>query len=151
MNQFEKYFNKGLLKKQNPNFAQIHKQMKRAYRDLETSKRTLEYDSEWAATIAYQSMLRAGRALLFAHGYLPVDGAQHKTVVEVTGLILGQEQADSIRSFNKYRKKRNLFFYDSEDTGNIAEAAKAIEVAKELLDRIKGVIEKLNPQVHFDF
>lgn len=118
---------------------------------METGGRTLEYDPEWAATIAYQAMLRAGRALLFAHGYLPADGAQHRTVVELTGIILGPEHANSIRSFNKYRKKRNLFFYDSEDTGNMEEARKALEVAKGLLDKTKTAVEKLNPQIRFDF
>lgn len=151
MNQFQNYLKKGLLKKQKPSFAQIQKQLQRAHRDLETGKRTLEHDPEWAATIAYQAMLRAGRALLFAHGYLPTDGAQHRTVVELTGSILGPDHASSIRAFNKYRKKRNLFFYDSEDTGNLDEARRALEIARELLHKIKEMIEKLSPQVRFDF
>ena len=115
MNLFQKHFERGYLKKQNTNFAQISKQLRRAYKDLKTAKRTLEYDPEWASTMAYQAMLRGGRALLFAHGYLPTDGAQHRTVVELTGKVLGDEYANLIRYFNKFRKKRNLFFYDSED------------------------------------
>jgi len=150
MNEFNKYLSKGLLKKQNPNFTQIQKQIKRAYRDLKTGKHTLNYDPEWAATIAYQAMLRAGRSLLFANGYLPIDGAQHRTVVEITGIILGHEYASNIRSFNKYRKKRNFFFYDSEDTGNLEDAKKALKVAKSLLDRIKEELEKLNPQIRLN-
>jgi len=35
----------------------------------------------------YQSMLRAGRALLLADGVLPADGRQHKTVVELLKAI----------------------------------------------------------------
>lgn len=151
MNEVQKYISKGLLKKQTPNFAQVLKQLQRAHRDLKTAKCTLEQDPEWATAIAYQSMLRAGRALLFASGYLPIDGAQHRTVVELTGIILGPENANSIRSFNKYRKKRNLFFYDSEDTGNLEDAKKALEIARELLDEIKVEVTKLNPQIRFDF
>ena len=151
MNSFQGYLKKGCLKKQNPNFAQIAKQLRRAYKDLKTAERTLGYDPEWTATIAYQAMLRGGRSLLFAHGFLPADGAQHRTVVELTGKILGDECANLIRQFNKFRKKRNLFFYDSEDTGNIDEAKKALEISKELLDKIKIFIEKLSPQVHFEF
>lgn len=151
MNSFQRYLEKGYLKKQNPNFGQISKQLKRAYKDLKTAKQTLEYDLEWATTIVYQAMLRGGRSLLFAHGFLPADGAQHRTVVELTGKILGDEYANLIRQFNKFRKKRNLFFYDSEDTGNNDEAKRALEVSKELLDGIKAFIEKLNPQVHFEF
>lgn len=146
MSQFQRYLEKGYLKRQNSDFAQITKQLKRAYEDLITAGRTLEYDPEWAATIAYQAMLRGGRALIFAHGFLPSDGAQHRTVVELTGKVLGDEYASLIRQFNKFRKKRNLFFYDSEDTRNEDEAKRALEISKELLDTIKAYIEKLNPQ-----
>lgn len=151
MNSFQRYLERGYLKKQNPDFAQISKQLKRAYKDLKTAKRTLEYDPEWTASIAYQAMLRGGRSLLFAHGFLPADGAQHRTVVELTGKILGDEYANLIRQFNKFRKKRNLFFYDSEDTGNTDEAKRALKISKELLDGIRAFIEKLNPQIHFEF
>lgn len=147
---FHEHFSRGLLKKQQPNFGQIQKQIQRAFRDITTAQRVLSYDPEWAATISYQAMLRAGRALLFAHGYLPMDGAQHKTVVELTGKILGSEYADLVRQFEKLRKKRNLFFYDSEDTGNVGEAQTALEVAPKLLGKIKGAIETRNPQIHFD-
>lgn len=148
---FQQHFERGLLKKQKPNFAQIQKQIQRAYKDLKTAKHTLEYDPEWATTIVYQAMLRSGRAILFAYGYLPSDGAQHKTVVELTGEILGPDYAELIRQFNKLRKKRNLFFYDSEDTANMAEAEKALETSKKLLDKIKALIEKLNPQTQIAF
>lgn len=151
MNPFQKYLDRGYLKQQNPNFEQFKKQMQRAYKDLKTAKRTLEYDPEWAGAIAYQAMLRAGRTLLFAHGYLPTDGAQHRTVVELTGRILNPEYANLIRQFEKFRKKRNLFFYDSEDSENIGEAKRALEIAKELLEQTKTHIEALNPQIQFDF
>lgn len=151
MNPFKDYFNKGLVKQQKPNFEQIAKQLRRALQDLKTAQHTLDFDPEWASTIAYQAMLRAGRASLFANGYLPVDGAQHKTVVELTGKLLGAEYGDLVRQFEKLRKKRNSFFYDSEDTGNKGEAEKALEVAKVLLTKIKTYIEGLNPQFRFDF
>ncbi len=36
-------------------------------------------------------MLKAGRALLLLEGYVPDDGAQHKTVVDVVSAVLGKE------------------------------------------------------------
>ncbi len=41
-----------------------------------TAEHVSDKDPQWAATIAYHSMLRAGRALLFANGVLPADGRQ---------------------------------------------------------------------------
>lgn len=151
MKAFKEYYNKGLIKQQKPNFEQIAKQLRRALQDLKTAQHTIDFDPEWASTIAYQAMLRAGRAILFANGYLPADGAQHKTVVELTGILLGAEYGDLIRQFEKFRKKRNSFFYDSEDTGNRGEAEKALQVAKALLMKIKTYIENLNPQFRFGF
>jgi hypothetical protein len=80
-----------LLKKCEPDFRQISQQINRAIRDMHTFALVAEDDPEWAATIAYQSMLRVGRALLYSYGYLPADGQQHKTVVELTGEILGRK------------------------------------------------------------
>jgi uncharacterized protein (UPF0332 family) len=116
MKQFKSYLANGLLKEQFPDFAQIKKQLQRAGRDLETARHLLVQDPQWAATIAYQSMLRAGRALLFAHGVLPADGRQHKTVVEITGKILGVEYEVLVQQFERLRRKRNVFFYDSEES-----------------------------------
>jgi uncharacterized protein (UPF0332 family) len=97
-------------------------------------------------------MLRAGRALLFAHGYLPADGQQHKTVVEITGKLLGEENVVTVLQFEKLRKKRNVFFYDSVDTANITEARKATETAKKLIEAVKEKLIALNSQyrLHLD-
>jgi len=91
------------------------------------------------------------KALLFSHGYLPADGRQHKTVVEITGMILGNEYSLIIKQFDKLRKKRNHFFYDSEDTGNIAEAKKSAETASKLILAIQQEVTRRNPQIYFEF
>jgi uncharacterized protein (UPF0332 family) len=140
---FGYYLRNGLIKQQRIDFNQITKQIVRAGKDLDTFSLVLEKDPEWAATIAYQAMLRAGRALLFSYGYLPADGQQHKTVVEITGKILGEQFDLVVLQFERLRKKRNVFFYDSIDTGNLAEAKKAAETAKQLIKAIKDKIAQL--------
>ncbi|MBI4845991.1 MAG: HEPN domain-containing protein [Candidatus Omnitrophica bacterium] len=140
------YLSRGLIKEQRPNFMQIKRQIKRAQKDLRTVSLVVNDDPEWASTIAYQAMLRSGRALLYAHGYLPADGQQHKTVVEITGIILGKEYELLVKHFERMRKKRNIFFYESEDANNLTEAHKAAEAAKELVDLLKRKIIMLDPQ-----
>lgn len=117
---------------------------------MNTFKTVINNDPEWAATIAYQAMLRAGRALLYGHGYLPADGQQHKTVVEATGMILGENFHTIVKQFDKLRRKRNAFFYDSLDTGNVAEARKAGKTAIQLIKIIRKKISALNPQFDLD-
>lgn len=148
---FKEYIGKGLIKGQKPSFGQISKQMVRAHKDIKVAIKMLESDSEWAATIAYQAMLRAGRALIFANGYLPADGQQHKTVVELTGLLTDTKFSSLISQFNRLRKKRNVFFYDSDEGCTQTEAKTFISVAKELISVIGAEIKRLSPQKSFEF
>ena len=145
------YLKRGLVKEQRPNFDQIEQQIGRAQKDLKTFGVVLNSDPEWASTIAYQAMLRLGRALIFSYGYLPADGQQHKTVVEITGKLLGGDFDLLIKYFDRMRRSRNTFFYDSLDTNNEAQAKKAFETAEALLKVVKGKICKNNPQFDFKF
>ena len=139
------YLKKGLVKEQRPNFDQINQQVIRAGKDLKTFGLVLSSDPEWACTIAYQAMLRMGRALMFSYGYLPADGQQHRTVVEITGKLLGKKFDLLVQYFDRMRRNRNIFFYDSLDTNNKAQAKKAFETAGELLKVVKATIRKSNP------
>lgn len=151
MKDWEIYLRQGLLKRQSPNFAQIGRQIQRAQKDLKTFTLVAMSDPEWASTIAYQAMLRVGRALIFSYGYLPADGQQHKTVVEVTGKLLGDEFNLIIAYFDRMRRNRNTFFYDFVDADDQSQAKKALETAKELLSVVKKTIRENNPKIDFDF
>lgn len=142
---FNEYKNNGFVKPQKANFGQISRQLIRARKDIVLSKNIIEKDSEWAAAITYHAMLRAGRALIFANNYLPADGQQHKTVVELTGLLIGGEFSDLINNFNRLRKKRNVFFYDSDESITHTEAEKFISVAEKLLTIIEKEVKRLSP------
>lgn len=143
---WKSYLDRGLIKEQRSDFIQITRQIQRAQKDLKTFSLVVTADPEWASTIAYQAMLRMGRALLYAHGYLPADGQQHKTVVEITGRILGKDYELLVKHFERMRKKRNTFFYESQDAHNLTEAKRAAVVAKELVELLKQKIITLDPQ-----
>lgn len=149
MKDWGEYLKKGLVKEQRPNFDQIKQQIIRAEKDLKTFALIIHSDPEWACTIAYQAMLRMGRALMFSYGYLPADGQQHKTVVEITGKLLGNNFDLLIQYFDRMRRNRNVFFYDSLDTNNKAQAKKAHTTAAELLKAVKDSIRRHNPQLDF--
>jgi uncharacterized protein (UPF0332 family) len=148
---WKEYLKQGLVKKQQPDFAQIEQQIIRAEKDLKTFQLVLSSDPEWACTISYQAMIRMGRALMFANGYLPADGQQHKTVVDITGRLLGEEYDLVIQYFDRMRRNRNGFFYDALDTNNAGQAKKAHETAETLLQAVKTMIKQENPQQSFRF
>ncbi len=150
MKGWEKYLAAGFVKKQKPNFHQIEQQVLRAEKDLRTFDFVIGADPEWASSIAYQAMIRLGRALIYSHGFLPADGRQHKTVVEVTRNLLGSEYTLLVNYFDRMRRNRNVFFYDSLDANNCAQAKKAFETAVELLKVIIAKIREKNPQFRLD-
>ena len=148
---FEAYLRRGLLKRQKANFRQIERQLVRAHKDLETSRSILGKDPEWAATIAYQSMMRAGRAIIFSRGYLPIDGAQHRSVVELTVQILGKSFSLLTEKFEKMRRKRDLFFYESDPFGTRTDAENSLKAASELIKAVSEKIQRANPQMKLNF
>lgn len=53
--------------------GQVKQQLAAARRDLETARRLLTDENQWAYTIAYNAMLLAGRAVVFSEGYIVDD------------------------------------------------------------------------------
>ncbi|MEI8012939.1 MAG: hypothetical protein WCI27_10765, partial [Candidatus Omnitrophota bacterium] len=72
-------------------------------------------------------------------------------VVEITGKLLGEKFDVLIQYFDRMRRNRNVFFYDSIDANNEAQAKKSFETAGSLLKVVKDTIRKNNPQADFKF
>ena len=136
----------GLIEKANFSAGQVKANLDRAGRDLLTAKANLKIDEEWAYTIAYHAMLRAGRAFMFASGYRPRGKDQHKTVVEFCSESLGIDFQHLTTRFNRMRLKRHDFIYDPERPIPKTEAVKSLESAEQFVQEITRRIEKLNPQ-----
>jgi len=137
---YEKLLKDHLIKKQNPDLGQIKTQLKRARKDLLTAEAVVTIDLTWSFAIAYHAMMRAGRALMFSQGYLPTTKSSHKTIMEFTRLTLGDEYQDLLFRFNRMRRKRHDFIYDSLNHTTVSEASSAIRTAKELIEKIAALV-----------
>jgi uncharacterized protein (UPF0332 family) len=133
----------GLIERIRPDGKQALSQLERARRDLLTSAANLTIDEEWAYTIAYHAMLRAGRALLLAHGYRAKGKDQHKTVVEFTTAKLGPEFSRLATRFNRMRMKRHAIIYDAEEGVSRTEAEKSLRSAEAFVAEIAGKVERV--------
>ena len=142
---YEKFLKDNLIKKEKPDFKQITYQLKRAQKDLKTAEANMPIDLTWAFAIAYHAMMRASKALMYSKGYLPTAKRSHKTIVELTKLILGNEYADIINRFSRMRRRRHDFIYDSMNHITIHEAKGSIETAKKLIDEIVVLVKIENP------
>jgi uncharacterized protein (UPF0332 family) len=137
---YEKLLKDHLIKEQKPDPKQIRTQLKRARKDLLTAEAVVSIDLTWSFAIAYHAMLRAGRALMFSQGYLPTTKSSHKTIMEFTRLSLGNEYQDLSLRFNRMRRKRHDFIYDSQNETTVSEARSAISTAKELIEKIAALV-----------
>ena len=101
--------------------------------------------------MAYTAMLKAGRALLLLYGYRPDDGAQHKTVIEVTGAVIGDEYKSLTMQFEVMRRKRNEMMYGSGSIFSRKDTDKAFLDAISLVKRILKTAKSKNPQLELEF
>lgn len=143
---YEKFLRDKLIKKQYPDFKQIEYQLKRAQKDLKTAESNLSIDITWAFAIAYHAMIRASKALMYSKGYLPTAKKSHKTILEFTKLIIGKEYENLINRFNRMRRQRHDFIYDSKNHITFHEAKMSIETAGKLIEEIITLIKKESPE-----
>jgi len=136
----------GLIERVSTGSKQAASNLLRARKDLLTAKATIDVDEEWAYTIAYHAMLRAGRALMFSMGYRPKGKDQHKTVVEFCTAALGESFKTLTTRFNRMRMKRHDFIYEPERPIPKTEAVKSLESAERFVREMAGRVRKSDPQ-----
>ncbi len=143
---YQRFLKDNLVKKLKPDFKQIAFQLKRSQKDIKAAEANLNIDLTWSFTIAYHAMIRAGRVLMFSKGYLPTVKNTHKTIVDFTQFVFGDEFKEVTSKFNRMRRRRHDFIYDSKNHITISEAKSSIENAKKLITKISILIKEQNPQ-----
>ena len=143
--------NQGLIKKQKVDFSHIEALLLRAQKDIIAAKANLKIDEEVTYYYAYLAMLRCGRSIVFMKGYRSVDGQQHKTVIELSGDVLGEKFKNIIKKFDRMRRKRNQFTYDPFIPVSKTEAENALMSAEEFVKIVLKLVQKENPQLGLNF
>ena len=147
----EKLTKEGRIRKQKAGFVQIESLLKEAILDLEEAKKISSIAERATYLMAYMAILKAGRALLLLRGYVPNDGAQHKTVVEMTSAILGDKYRNLVDQFETMRRKRNEMTYESGTLLSKSETQKAFSDAISLVRKILDEVKSQNPQLELKF
>lgn len=143
--------NEGRIKKQKAGIIQVEALLKQAILDLEEAQKIAHLAERATYLLAYMAMLKAGRALLLFNGYVPDDGAQHKTVVEMTSAILGDKYRSLIEQFERMRRKRNEMTYEAGALLSKKESLKAFSDAASLVKKILAEVKSSNPQLELTF
>ncbi|MDP2653111.1 MAG: hypothetical protein Q8Q08_03670 [Candidatus Omnitrophota bacterium] len=141
----------GRLRPQKVGVVQIEALLKEAIADLAEAEKIAHVAQRATYVLAYMAMLKAGRALLLLKGYAPIDGAQHKTVVEVTAAILGEKFREITDQFETMRRKRNEMTYEAGALLSLSESQRAFSDAIVLVKQIHKQVKARNPQMELKF
>jgi uncharacterized protein (UPF0332 family) len=141
----------GKIRKQKAGFVQIEALLKEAILDLEEAQKIAHLAERATYLLAYNAMLKAGRALILMRGFVPDDGAQHKTVVEMTSAILGDPYRTLTDQFETMRRKRNVLTYEAGTLLSRSEAQRAFSDAITLMKKILAETKAQNPQLELKF
>jgi uncharacterized protein (UPF0332 family) len=132
--QTEELERRGLIQRLPFDRKRVQDALTLAHRDVKTARAVLTTDHDWAYMIAYNAVLQAGRALMFAKGYRPDGANQHISVVRFAGLFLTKNDA---LIFDRMRRKRHGSVYDMAGSISGSEARAAVEHAEILIRRIE--------------
>jgi uncharacterized protein (UPF0332 family) len=115
-----------------------------AERDLGVAKKVFEEESySWSFAIAYNSMLQAGRSLMFSRGFKPSGEHKHVSVLRFLHEVFDNELTDRmITIFDRMRKKRHAMVYDEPDVISEQEAKNAIIWAEEFIQKVETILNK---------
>ena len=141
----------GKIKLQPVGIIQIEELLRETLLDLKEAKKICHIADRATYLLAYMAMLKAGRALMFLKGYRPSDGAQHKTVVEMTSALLGDKYKYLVEHFETMRRKRNKLTYEAGALLSKAEAQEAFTDAISLTKSILTEVKSKNPQLELPF
>ncbi|MFH1441213.1 MAG: hypothetical protein ABIH18_04150 [Candidatus Omnitrophota bacterium] len=141
----------GKLRKQKSGIVQVEALLREALIDLKEINKIVHLAERATYLLAYTAMLKAGRALLLMRGFVPDNGAQHRTVVEVTSLILGDEYKQLTSQFETMRRKRNEMTYEAGVLLSRSESEKAFQDAIFLIKKILTEVKAINPQLELKF
>ena len=141
----------GKIRKQRAGLVQVEALLREAMLDLGEANKIASLATRATYLLAYMAMLKAGRALLLLKGYVPDDGAQHKTVVDVTSILLGEKYGNLTKQFETMRRKRNELTYEAGVLLSKSESEKAFLDAIALLKKILSEVKSQNPQLELQF
>jgi len=141
----EKLLRDRIIQRVAPNSSLAKKSLKLAERDLKSARAMLDQGNyDWCLAIAYNSMLQAGRALMFLKGFRPYSQYKHKAVIEFVREAFGMDIGDRlVYVFDKIRKKRHRVVYEEPEIVSKNEARQAIRWAEEFVSKVKKIVSAL--------
>ncbi len=117
-------------------------QLSSARRDLQTARKMLADEDEWAYTIAYNAILLAGRAVMFSEGYRPTSTGGHVAVIEFLRIRLGSSSAEVVQTMDRMRRQRHRIMYDAPGTVSRSQIREAVQTAEQFIPEVERLLAR---------
>jgi len=138
----EELLRTGRIRRERVSQAEIREALKLAARDLRLARKILREDADWGFAVAYNAVLQAGRAFIFAQGYRPASAEGHKNTFAFLLAVLGPEHEEIVTYFDRMRAKRNVAIYGMAGRIVESEARTLLTQAERFAALIRGRIRK---------
>jgi uncharacterized protein (UPF0332 family) len=134
---------KGLVEKFQSDPEQIKNEMNIAKSDISSAKRMLEIGEwGWAHNAAYNAMLQAGRALMFAKGYRPKSQEHHVAVVSfIEAVFAAKFPSEVLQAFAKARLRRSESMYDRAGSISESQGKNLVEKADTFVSKAREILK----------
>ena len=143
---FEDWVKNGWLEVHKSSKEEIANLLGIVERDLKDSK-SKDVSNDWRFAIAYNAGLQAATAALAAAGYRATRDSHHYRVIQSLSLTLGKDSS-LIRSFDAFRKKRNVSNYDIGGGVSDRELQEMATIAQTLHDEVEQWIRTNHPALY---
>jgi uncharacterized protein (UPF0332 family) len=131
----------GRIRRESVSPAEIRDALRLADRDLRVARKIMAEDIDWGFTVAYNAVLQAARAFMFAQGYRPATAEGHKNTFAFLAAALGPEQTDLVGYFDRMRNKRNQAVYGMAGRVAETEARSLLTKATDFVRLIKRLVK----------
>ena len=127
----------GRIRKERISRREVERALERAQRDLETARKVTATDRDWGFAIAYNAVLQACRAYMFAQGYRPASAQGHKNTFAFMRVAMGKSHEKTISYFDRMRNKRNQAVYEVAGLVTETEGRNLLRAATEFLALVR--------------
>ena len=135
---YDELLKTGRIRRERMSRTEVRHALERADRDLKTARRIMAEDWDWGFAVAYNAVLQASRAYMFAQGYRPASTEGHKNTFIFMRLALGKQYDGMMTYFDRMRNKRNQAIYDVAGLITETEARNLFEKATEYVALIRA-------------
>jgi len=140
---YDELLNSRRIRKEKASPAEIEHALDRAERDLKTARTLIEQDRDWSFTVAYDAVLQASRAYMFAQGFLPASSESHKNTFAFMRLAMGKDYEELMAYFDRMRNKRHQAIYEIAGLITETEARNILKKAESFVAIIREELKRV--------